>query len=160
MVAVLATFLMASSIDAQTATSKSAKSKSSSKQEKSEAKKDKATAEVPAALNFTMKSIDGEEVDLSKYQGNVVMFVNVASKCGMTPQYEPLQKLHEKYAEQGLSIIGIPCNQFGGQEPGTEAEIAKFCTKNYGVEFDMLSKVDVKGDSQCELFELLTSLEL
>ena len=117
-------------------------------------------AEVPAALSFTMKSIDGEAIDLSKYLGNVVMFVNVASKCGKTPQYEQLQSLHEQYGKQGLSIVGVPCNQFGGQEPGTEAEIAEFCQKKYGVTFDMLAKVDVKDKTKCELYAHLTSLDL
>ncbi len=148
----LAIGLIANSAEAQTATSKSDKSKAGSKEV--------AAAEVPAALNFTMKSIDGAEVALSKYKGNVVMFVNVASKCGRTPQYEQLQSLHEKYSEQGLSIVGVPCNQFGGQEPGTETEIAEFCQKNYGVEFDMLAKVDVKDKTKCELYKHLTSLNL
>ncbi len=118
------------------------------------------TNDVPAALDFKMKSIDGKEVDLTKYKGNVVMFVNVASKCGRTPQYEQLQTLHEKFGKQGLSIVGIPCNQFGGQEPGTEAEIAQFCQKSYGVEFDMLGKVDVKGQQKCDLYAHLTQLDL
>ena len=116
--------------------------------------------EVPAALNFTMKTLSGEDVDLSKYQGKVVVFVNVASKCGFTPQYEPLQALHEEYGEEGLAIVGVPCNQFGGQEPGEAEDIAAFCEKNYGVEFDMLGKVDVNGDNQCELYKHLTGLEL
>lgn len=116
--------------------------------------------EVPAALNFTMKSLAGEDVELSKYQGKVVVFVNVASKCGFTPQYGPLQALHEEYGEAGLAIVGVPCNQFGGQEPGASEEIAAFCQKNYGVEFDMLGKVDVNGDDQCELYKHLTGLEL
>ena len=116
--------------------------------------------DVPAALNFTMKSIDGDAINLSKYHGNAVMFVNVASKCGRTPQYEQLQSLHEKYGQKGLSIIGVPCNQFGGQEPGTETQIAEFCQKNYGVTFDMLAKADVKGKTKCDLYAHLTSLDL
>ncbi len=115
---------------------------------------------VPAALNFTMKTLDGKQVELSKYKGDVVMLVNVASKCGRTPQYKLLQTLHEKYGSEGLSIVGIPCNQFGGQEPGTGTEIAEFCQKNYGVEFDMLAKVDVKGKTKCDLYAHLTKLEL
>jgi glutathione peroxidase len=144
--------LIANSAEAQTAASKSDKSKAGSKEV--------ASTEIPTALSFSMKSIDGAEVALSKYKGNVVMFVNVASKCGRTPQYEQLQLLHEKYSEQGLSIVGVPCNQFGGQEPGTETEIAEFCQKNYGVEFDMLAKVDVKDKTKCELYKHLTSLSL
>jgi len=111
---------------------------------------------VAPALNFKMKSLDGKEVDLSKYQGKVVMIVNVASKCGLTPQYEQLEALHEKYADKGLAILGFPANEFGKQEPGTDTEISEFCTKNYGVKFDMFSKVVVKGDGQCDLYKFLT----
>ena len=112
---------------------------------------------VAPALNFKMKSLDGKEVDLSKYQGKVVMIVNVASKCGLTPQYEQLEALHEKYADKGLAILGFPANEFGKQEPGTDTEISEFCTKNYGVKFDMFSKVVVKGDGQCDLYKFLTA---
>lgn len=114
---------------------------------------------VPPVLNFTMKSLEGEPVDLSKYQGKVVLMVNVASKCGLTPQYEGLQALHEKYGKQGLVILGFPANDFGKQEPGSDDQIKEFCSKNYGVEFDMFSKVVVKGDGQCELYKYLTSKE-
>ena len=114
----------------------------------------------PAALNFSMKANSGEEVSLSKYSGKAVLFVNVASKCGKTPQYEQLQALHEKYASKGLAIVGVPCNQFGGQEPGSDKQILSFCQENYGVEFDMLSKVDVKGENQCDLYAQLTGLDL
>ncbi len=116
--------------------------------------------EVPAALDFEMKSIDGETVSLSKYSGKVVLLVNTASKCGHTPQYKQLQELHEDYASKGLAVIGVPCNQFRGQEPGTDQEIAEFCSAKYGVQFDMLSKVDVKGKQQCELYKYLTGLDL
>ena len=116
--------------------------------------------EVPPALNFTMKSIEGEDVSLAKYAGKVVVLVNTASKCGYTKQYKQLQALHAEYAEKGVAVVGIPCNQFGGQEPGTEKEIAAFCEENYGVEFDMMSKVDVNGENQCELYKHLSSLEL
>ena len=112
-----------------------------------------------SALRFTMESLDGEQVDLAKYRGKVVLIVNVASKCGLTPQYEQLQALHEKYADQGLAILGFPCNQFLGQEPGTSEEIAEFCRKNYGVDFDMFAKIDVKGDDAADLYKLLTSLD-
>jgi glutathione peroxidase len=110
-------------------------------------------------LGFKMESLTGEEVDLAKYQGKVLLIVNVASKCGLTPQYEQLQALHDKYADQGLAILGFPCNQFRGQEPGTASEIAEFCKKNYGVSFDMFAKVDVNGEEACDLYKLLTSLE-
>lgn len=112
-----------------------------------------------SALAYTMESLDGQPVDLSKYKGKVVLIVNVASKCGLTPQYEQLQTLHEKYADKGLAILGFPCNQFAGQEPGTADEIQEFCRKNYGVEFDMFAKVDVNGDNAADLYKLLTSLD-
>jgi glutathione peroxidase len=112
---------------------------------------------VPAALNYTMNSLDGKAVDLSKYQGRVVLMVNVASECGFTPQYEGLQALHKQYAAKGLSILGFPANEFGAQEPGSNAEIAQFCKQNYGVEFDMFSKIVVKGPGQAPLYRYLTS---
>lgn len=111
---------------------------------------------VPEALKFTVKSIDGKAVKLSKYQGKVILIVNVASRCGFTPQYKELQKLHKTYGDKGLAILGFPCNQFGRQEPGTEAQIKKFCESKYGVEFDMFAKVDVKGSKQCDLYSYLT----
>ena len=114
-------------------------------------------ATVPAALNFTMKTIDGKAVDLSKYQGRVVLMVNVASECGYTPQYAGLEELHRKYAAKGLSILGFPSNNFGGQEPGSDPEIADFCKKNYGVEFDMFSKIVVVGKDQAPLYHYLTT---
>lgn len=115
---------------------------------------------VPKALDFEMKSLDGKKVELSKYQGKVVLMVNVASQCGLTPQYRQLQALHDKYADKGLAILGFPCNQFGRQEPGTSKEIATFCTSNYGVKFDMFEKVAVNGDEACPLYKHLTSLKL
>jgi glutathione peroxidase len=120
---------------------------------------EKGNKKVPPVLNFTMKSLDGKSVDLSKYQGRVVLLVNVASKCGYTPQYKGLQALHEKYSGQGLAVLGVPCNQFGRQEPGSSAEIASFCDKNYGVKFDLLEKVDVNGDGACPLYKFLTARE-
>ena len=111
---------------------------------------------MPPVLNFKMTSLDGKEVDLSKYQGKVVLFVNVASECGYTPQYKTLQALHEKYAKEGLAIVGVPSNDFGAQEPGSNKEIADFCKKNYGVTFDMLAKVIVKGKGQAPLYKFLT----
>jgi glutathione peroxidase len=118
---------------------------------------DKKETKVAGPLGFKMKGIDGKEVDLASYKGKVVLFVNVASKCGYTPQYTGLQKLHEKYNKEGLVIIGIPCNQFGRQEPGSDKEIAEFCSANYNVTFPLLSKVDVNGATQCELYKFLTS---
>jgi len=110
----------------------------------------------PAALAFTMKSLDGRDVDLARYHGRAVLMVNVASKCGYTKQYKDLQALHEKYAERGLAILGFPCNQFGKQEPGTAEEIAAFCEKNYGVAFDLFAKIDVNGENAAPLYQYLT----
>jgi len=114
-------------------------------------------AAVNSVLNLTMNSLDGKPVNLSKYQGNVVLIVNVASECGYTPQYEGLQALHKKYAGRGLRILGFPSNDFGAQEPGSNSQIADFCKKNYGVEFDMFSKITVLGSGQAPLYKTLTS---
>ena len=115
-------------------------------------------ADKPAALDFTMKSLDGKQVDLGKFQGKVVMVVNVASKCGLTPQYKQLQALYEKYQSDGLVILGFPCNQFRQQEPGTAEEIQKFCTLNYGVRFPLFAKIEVNGEGACPLYKYLTAL--
>jgi glutathione peroxidase len=120
---------------------------------------EKGTAKVPAVLNFKMKDLKGKDVDLSKYKGKVVLIVNTASQCGLTPQYEGLEALHEKYGEEGLAILGFPANEFGQQEPGSNEEIADFCKENYGVKFPMFSKVVVKGEGQCPLYQYLTSKE-
>jgi glutathione peroxidase len=114
---------------------------------------------VNGALGFKMKGIDGKDVDLSQYKGKVVLFVNVASKCGNTPQYAGLEKLYEENKDKGLVIIGVPANEFGKQEPGTDEEIAKFCESKYNVKFPMLSKVVVKGDGTTPLYQYLTSQE-
>jgi glutathione peroxidase len=111
---------------------------------------------VPPVLSFKMKSLDGQDVDLSKYQGKVVLIVNTASKCGYTPQYKDLEALHEKYKDKGLAILGFPANDFGHQEPGTDKQIAEFCHDNYGVTFDMFSKVVVKGPEKVALYKYLT----
>jgi glutathione peroxidase len=109
-------------------------------------------------LNQEMQTLDGKKVNLAKkYKDKVVLLVNVASECGLTPQYEQLQALHAKYAEQGLAVVGVPCNQFGGQEPGTAEEISQFCKENYGVEFDLMAKVDVNGEKAAPLYKYLTS---
>lgn len=106
---------------------------------------------------FQMKSIDGKDVKLADYKGKVILFVNVASQCGLTPQYTQLQTLHEKYADKGLVVIGVPCNQFGAQEPGTEKDIKQFCSSKYNVTFPMMSKVDVNGAKQDALYTFLKS---
>jgi glutathione peroxidase len=120
---------------------------------------DKEGEKVAPALNFSMKRLTGKEIPLSQYQGKVVLVVNVASECGLTPQYNQLQVLHKKYSDQGLAVLGFPANEFGAQEPGSNEEIATFCKANYGVEFDMFSKVVVKGEGQCPLYQYLTSKE-
>jgi glutathione peroxidase len=121
-------------------------------------KSDKAAKATP--LNEEMETLDGKKVNLAKeYKGKVVLLVNVASKCGNTPQYKQLEALHEKYGKDGLAIVGVPCNQFGKQEPGTSKDIAEFCEQNYGVKFDMMSKVDVNGENAAPLYKYLTSKE-
>jgi glutathione peroxidase len=120
---------------------------------------EEAEESVPAALDFEVQALDGQDVALQSYLGDVVMIVNVASECGLTLQYEQLQALHEEYAEQGLAILAFPCNQFGEQEPGTASEIREFCSTNYGVTFDLFAKVDVNDEGACDLYQHLTSLE-
>ncbi|ROR89796.1 glutathione peroxidase [Nocardioides aurantiacus] len=105
--------------------------------------------------DFTATSIDGEEVPLSAYDGKVALVVNTASQCGFTPQLEGLEQLHQQYADRGLAVLGFPCNQFGNQDPGSDEEIGAFCQKNYGVSFDMFSKVDVNGDDAHPVYQWL-----
>ena len=105
--------------------------------------------------DFTANTLTGEEQPLSAYDGNVVLVVNTASECGFTPQYQGLQELHTAYADDGFAVLGFPCNQFGGQEPGDAEEIGAFCEKNYGVTFPLFEKVDVNGDEAHPLFRWL-----
>jgi len=107
--------------------------------------------------DFKVKDIDGKDFDLSSLKGKKVLIVNTASKCGNTPQYEVLEKLYKEYGNQNFTIIGFPANNFGSQEPGTNQEIAEFCTKNYGVTFKMMSKISVKGSDMDPLYQWLTS---
>jgi len=109
--------------------------------------------------DFTVDTIQGEPVSLAQYAGKVVLLVNVASKCGNTPQYEGLEAMYEKYKDQGLVILGFPANNFGGQEPGTNEEILEFCTRTYDVNFPMFSKISVKGDDIAPLYAYLTGPE-
>jgi glutathione peroxidase len=114
---------------------------------------------LPAANNvheFTLNSIDGKPVSLADFKGKVVLIVNVASKCGFTPQYTGLEALYEKYKDQGFVIVGVPANNFGAQEPGTNEEIKTFCTRKYNVSFPMMAKVSVKGDDITPLYKYLT----
>ena len=108
------------------------------------------------AVNMSINDLEGNKVDLQTLKGKKVLFVNVASKCGFTSQYKDLQALSEKYKEK-LVVIGLPCNQFGNQEPGSSEEIATFCEKNYGVKFLITEKIDVKGDKQHPLYKWLTN---
>lgn len=106
---------------------------------------------------FEMKSIDGKSVSLAEYKGKAVLFVNVASRCGYTPQYAGLEALYKKFKDRGFVIVGVPANNFGGQEPGTDEQIKQFCTRTYNVTFPMLSKVSVKGGDMAPLYGYLTS---
>lgn len=105
--------------------------------------------------HFKVKSTSGNTVDLSQYQGKVLLIVNTASQCGFTPQYQELEQLHQQYHAQGLEILAFPCNQFGGQEPGSDQEIAQFCELNFGVTFQVMSKIQVNGPEAEPLFEYL-----
>lgn len=107
--------------------------------------------------DFTATSLQGKEISMSAYKGKVVLVVNTASKCGLTPQYEGLEKLYREYKDRGLVILGFPCNQFGGQEPGNEKSISEGCLVNYGVTFPMFSKIDVNGAHTHPLYDYLKS---
>ncbi len=113
-----------------------------------------ATSDGP--LSGTMKSIDGKDVDLASYEGKVVLVVNVASKCGATPQYAGLEAIYQKYKDKDFVVLGFPANDFGAQEPGSDAQIQEFCTSKYDVTFPMFSKITVKGDGKPRLFKVLT----
>ena len=109
-----------------------------------------------SVLDFKMRDIDGKDVKLDKYKGNVLLIVNTASKCGYTPQYEGLQSIYTKYKDKGFYVLGFPANNFGAQEPGTETEIKEFCTSKYHVTFPMFAKISVKGEDQHPLYKFLT----
>jgi glutathione peroxidase len=111
---------------------------------------------MPTLHDFTQTTLDGKPQKLSDFKGKTVLVVNVASKCGLTPQYAGLEKLHETYGARGFEVLGFPCNQFGGQEPGSEAQIAEFCTTNYGVKFPMFAKLEVNGKNRAPLYGWLT----
>ncbi len=110
-----------------------------------------------SVYDFTMKDIDGKEVNFARYKGKVLLIVNVASECGYTPQYKDLETLFKKYKDKGFMILGFPANNFGEQEPGTDPEIKAFCEKNYGVTFDIFSKITVKGNDRHPLYKMITS---
>lgn len=124
------------------------------------ARDDKMSAEEinnTSVYDFTMTTLDGQEKSLADYKGKVLVIVNTASKCGLTPQYESLEKFYEEYKDQGVEVLGFPANNFLSQEPGTDEEIQTFCQKNYGVTFPMFSKISVKGKDQAPLYKYLTS---
>ena len=108
-----------------------------------------------SVYDFTVETIDGEEISLDKYKGKTILIVNVASKCGFTPQYEGLQELYEKYKDKDFYVLGFPCNQFGNQEPGSEEDIKEFCSTNFDVNFPMFSKIEVNGDDAHPLYKFL-----
>jgi glutathione peroxidase len=110
-----------------------------------------------AVQDISIDRLDGTPGVLADQQGKALLVVNVASKCGLTPQYEGLERLHERYAGQGFSVVGVPCNQFGGQEPGSSEEIATFCSMTYGVTFPLTEKIDVNGPSRHPLYDVLTA---
>jgi glutathione peroxidase len=107
--------------------------------------------------DIPLKTLKGEDTSLGELKGKAVLVVNVASKCGLTPQYEGLEKLHEQYAGRGFAVVGFPCNQFGGQEPGSAEEIETFCSTTYGVTFPMMEKVDVNGEHRHPVYDVLTA---
>ena len=107
--------------------------------------------------DITVKDMDGNDIKLADYKGKVLLIVNVASKCGYTKQYKGLQEIYDKFNEQGFEILAFPCNQFGGQEPGTNEEIAEFCSANFGVTFKLFDKIDVNGNNRSPLYERLTN---
>lgn len=124
------------------------------------------TAPTPASLdkesqmwNVPIKTLDGKDAKLADYKGKALMLVNVASKCGLTPQYTTLEALQKKYGPQGFTVIGFPCNQFGGQEPGTAEEIQQFCSTTYGVTFPMMEKIEVNGPGRHEIYKSLTAIK-
>ena len=108
--------------------------------------------------DIPLRTLDGAATSLADHRGKAVLVVNVASKCGLTPQYTGLEKVHEQYADQGLSVVGVPCNQFGAQEPGSAEEIETFCSTTYGVTFPMMEKIDVNGDDRHPIYAELTEV--
>jgi glutathione peroxidase len=112
---------------------------------------------MPSLYDFSANTLEGKPTKLAKLKGKVVLVVNTASQCGLTPQYKGLEALHRKYADQGLAVLGFPCNQFGAQEPGDAEQIGAFCERNYGVSFQMMEKVEVNGSGAHPLYQWLTS---
>ena len=114
-------------------------------------------SQAKSIYEYSVPNSTGDQQSLTAYEGKVLLIVNTASKCGFTPQYEGLQVLHDSYAERGLVIVALPCNQFGGQEPGSNAEVQEFCQMNYGLSFPVMSKIDVNGEGRHPLYSYLTT---
>lgn len=114
--------------------------------------------ELSAMWNAAIKTLQGQPTTLAAYKGKALLVVNVASKCGLTPQYSALEALQKKYADKGFTVVGLPCNQFNGQEPGSAEEIAKFCSATYGVTFPMMEKIEVNGPGRHEIYKVLTAV--
>jgi glutathione peroxidase len=112
----------------------------------------------PSIYDVQIADLHGKPLDLGRFRGSAVLVVNVASRCGLTPQYSVLEEVHERYAERGFSVLGVPCNQFGGQEPGTAEEIAEFCSATYGVTFPVAEKVEVNGAGRHPLYQALAEV--
>ncbi|MDB5858316.1 MAG: glutathione peroxidase [Ramlibacter sp.] len=112
---------------------------------------------MPSVYDFEAQRIDGSAAPLADYRGQVLLIVNTASACGFTPQFGGLEELHQRYGPKGLAVLGFPCNQFGAQDPGSNEEIGAFCTRNFGVSFPMMSKIDVNGDAAHPLYKWLTA---
>jgi len=110
---------------------------------------------MPGVYDFSATSLDGEDIALKRFEGQVLLIVNTASKCGFTPQYEGLEQLYRELSSRGFAVLGFPCNQFGAQDPGSESEIGAFCEKNYGVTFPMFAKIDVNGADAHPLYKYL-----
>lgn len=117
----------------------------------------KVAPQTNSVYDYSVNDIDGNEVNLIDYKGKVLLIVNTASECGFTPQYDGLEELYEKYKDQGVVVLGFPCNQFGGQEPGTSAEIKQFCESKFSISFPMFEKIDVNGDNAAPLYTYLKS---
>lgn len=115
---------------------------------------------MPSLHDFSAKTIRGDDCTLDRFEGKVCLVVNVASECGLTPQYDGLKRLYDEYRSQGFEVLGFPCNQFAGQEPGTDDEIAAFCTNHYAVDFPLFSKIEVNGDGRHPLYAWLTAADV
>ncbi len=154
---IFALSLLMSAVVTLTACNTNAAEQAAKPKEKATMSTATANTDAKSVHDFTLKNIDGQEVKLDAYKGKVALLVNVASRCGYTPQYEGLQAIYSKYKDQGLVVLGFPANNFGSQEPGTNEEIKSFCSLTYNVNFPMFAKLSVKGDDIHPLYQFLTS---